>query len=506
MKLKIYMRIPTAMNHMNQIILTIAVIVLAIPGFSQEKNWSVQLSTGPTIHYGDIMDHELFFPATDNNKAWNFSGAFALERRLNPYLSVRGQLLYGKLGGTRSSVTNPRYFEADIFDYSVQARIDLLNLFTNNNTNRNYNIYGLLGVGLSNWETDLINAKNNNILSRSGGVDVGMLKMTTEGFIPAGGGISYGLNNNFTLNLESTMRIANSDDMDAQKSGDSQYDMYSFTSLGLSYSFGGKQSKQSARMDYNSDPLIKQKTDSVSVPGEKTIEKEKSFFEAEIVSEMPEQVDAGQSYEVNIRINKGNLSGPATLRQVFPANFTVDPLKMENGDYNFANQVLTLNWKKLPADNKINLTYRVDTEDVEEGTYPISGIFTYTQNTQSKLLSFKNSIKVIAHKQLEEKKNYQVDDRIDENTIFRVQIRAKYKQKMSIPKLKERFNIDEKIYEDRNAGYYIYTVGRFSTYEEAKQKREILNNKHGIPDAFVVAFVNGKRLDELKNVDQFYSP
>ncbi|MGM0566092.1 MAG: outer membrane protein [Bacteroidota bacterium] len=492
------------MKYINHTILIFAVLVFTLPGYSQEKDWSVQLSAGPTIHYGDIMDHDLFFPAVDNDKAWNFSGAFSLERRLNPYLSLRGQLLYGELGGTRSSVTNPRYFDADLFDVSLQGRLDFINLFADYNPYRTFNIYGLLGVGMSNWESHLYDVNDSEIGS-SGGVDVGMLEMTSEGFIPAGGGISFRVNDNFDLNLESTMRIVNSDDLDAAPPNGSKYDMYSFTSLGLTYKFGGKQTESRKRSEEEvSHRLDDQESDTAKE--EKEAIEEEPAFEAEIASEMPEEVNAGQSFAVNININKGDLTGPATLRQVFPADFEVQPLAMANGDFNFANQVLTVNWEELPANKELKLSYRVKTDDIDGGTYPISGIFTYTQKAQSELVSFKNSVKVNAPEKSKTAKDTaydQQDERIDEGTVFRVQIRAKYQRKMSVEAMKNQYNLDEKIYEDRHGGYYIYTVGNFSTYEEAKQKRQTLNRRHGISDAFVVAFVDGKRVNKLSDLDRF---
>lgn len=477
----------------------ISLLLITTAGISQEKAWSVQLSAGPTIHYGDIMDHELFFPATDNSAAWNFSGSLSLEKQFNPYLGLRGQILYGKLGGTRYTVTNPRYFEADIFDYSLQARLSFVNLFADYNPYRTIDFYGLAGVGMSNWESHLKD-DTDNIIRSSGGVDVGMIDMTTEGFIPVGAGFSIRMNDNFDLNLESTLRITNSDLLDAAEGG-SAYDMYSYTSLGFTYTFGSRKAQRRTRIEESTHRIQQEETDTTE---QQEQEEETPPFEAEITSEMPEEINAGQSFAVNININKGDITGPATVRQVFPEGFEVQPLALSGGEYNFLNQVFTVNWQSLPSNKKIALTYRVKTDDVEGGTYPISGIFTYTQNANSKLLPFKNSVKVNAPVRSEEEKQDTYDQqRVDEGTVFRVQIRAKYHKKMSIPALKSQFDINETIYEDYHGGYYIYTLGNFSTYDAAKRKRENLTRVHGVKDAFVVAFVNGRRVNKLSDLEQF---
>lgn len=81
---------------------------------------------------------------------------------------------------------------------------------------------------------------------------------------------------------------------------------------------------------------------------------------------------------------------------------------------------------------------------------------------------------------------------------YRVQIRAKYGNKISRQSLSNSYNIPvSDIKENTHNGFFIYTVGSFNTYEEAKAKRNQLRSYNGIMDAFVVAFENGVRLNKL---------
>lgn len=81
---------------------------------------------------------------------------------------------------------------------------------------------------------------------------------------------------------------------------------------------------------------------------------------------------------------------------------------------------------------------------------------------------------------------------------YRVQIIAKYGKTMSIDYLRDLYNIPAgQIRQDTHNGFYIYSVGSFSTYEQAREKRNYLRTHNGIRDAFVVAFKNGNRLDKL---------
>ena len=51
--------------------------------------------------------------------------------------------------------------------------------------------------------------------------------------------------------------------------------------------------------------------------------------------------------------------------------------------------------------------------------------------------------------------------------------------------------------EDTYNGFYIYTIGSFPTYNEAKDYKYTLIDNNGISGAFVVAFSNGKRLPSI---------
>lgn len=494
------------MQHIKYAFISL-LLLFAVTSSGQDREWTVQLSGGPTIFYGDIMDHELYFPELDNSTAWNFSGAITLGKRISPVFSLRGQLLYGKLGGTR--MVSNRYFEADIFDYSLQARIDINNIFAASNPYRFLNIYGLVGVGLSNWNTDLKDATTDQVIASSGGVDVGMLEMTTEGFVPAGLGIDFRLSDRLRANLEATIRLTNSDRLDASEGG-SKYDMYSYTSLGLTYSFGKSKARRKKDLT-NTSHYVKPLTDKPVVTD--TVTQPEKPFEVSVESEMPGEIIAGQSFAVNIVLHKGDISGPATVRQVFPEGFEVQPLALAGGDFNFLSQVFTINWNELPFTKSVKLTYRVKTDNVKAGTYPISGIFTYTQDNNSKLKAFKNTIVVNAPVITTQEEpqatdfnsgsSYERNLDFNNSTVFRVQIRARYRTKMSIESLQRKYNLDERIYESYHNGYYIYTTGNFATYEQARAFRQTLTYNNGVKDAFVVVFVNGKRLDKLSDLKKF---
>lgn len=81
---------------------------------------------------------------------------------------------------------------------------------------------------------------------------------------------------------------------------------------------------------------------------------------------------------------------------------------------------------------------------------------------------------------------------------YRVQIRARYGRQISRQELAKTYNLSAAdIMENTHNGYYIYTIGSYSTYEQAAQRRNIIRSSHGVYDAFIVAFRNGERLNKL---------
>ncbi|MCF8307929.1 MAG: porin family protein [Bacteroidales bacterium] len=485
---------------MKKLIIPLLIVLSPIFALSQnESKWNVQLSGGPVIFYGDIMNDYTLYPPLDNNDAWNFGGALNLEYSLNRYLGLRGQLKYGQIGGIKSQ-SNLK-FDGDLLDASLQAKLNFNEALGNHNPYRSFNTYGLLGIGHSYWATERNDTEKSS--------DDGIFKMSPEAFSPIGLGLSYRINENLNVNLEGVANILyNADDLDEfSGSGEFERDMYSYTTLGLTYKFGGKTGQE--RKESKDRDMHRIDEEKAKDTSEKEEKEKKKTVEVSLNSEMPSKIKAGESFAATIKINKENLDGPATLRQVFPNGVNIQPLSLAGGEYNFMNQVFTVNWTDMPKNQSIlKIVYRVKTDDIESGTYPISGIYSYTQNANSKMLNFKNSLEVEASeeqkaKQLQKEKEKAAAEKMEREVVFRVQIRAKYQKKMSKEVIANQFNLNERIYEDFHNGYYIYTIGDFSTYEQARRKRDRLINQHGVNDAFVTAFKNGERVDKLKELEQF---
>ena len=89
---------------------------------------------------------------------------------------------------------------------------------------------------------------------------------------------------------------------------------------------------------------------------------------------------------------------------------------------------------------------------------------------------------------------------VDENEIiYRVQILAVKYNKIDVEALKSKYGVQREIKEEVFHNWRKYTVGRFTSFNEAKELRAILI-KRGISGAFVVIYRNGNRITINKRV------
>jgi cell division protein FtsN len=87
----------------------------------------------------------------------------------------------------------------------------------------------------------------------------------------------------------------------------------------------------------------------------------------------------------------------------------------------------------------------------------------------------------------------QADNLKNDEIYYRIQIIAsKFKLPQLAKSLKMR-GFDDTLYENLEGKWYRYSIGKFNTFEEAKDYLKIVKGK-GYSDAFVVEYQNGKRV------------
>ncbi len=376
--------------------LTLLLLLPSVLKAQDKSYWEVNLNGGSSLFFGDIKQYQ-WAPVSNYENEWRFGAGLQFGRQLSYVFGVRGQALYGQLAGTRREWK--RYFQSDYIETNVNFTINFNNIFGQKRSDRFFNLYMITGIGLTQYNTTVYELGTNKMLAQVGnGYGKGIGGRTLEGILTVGMGAVFRVNDNLHVTLESANRGMNSDAYDHWEKG-FPFDVYNYTSLGISWRFGvGKTKAPPYHNSGEETPYYEYDTDTTT--------------QAEDVV-TPEPVQPGQQVEV---------------------------LQIE---------------EPKPVEPPV--------------VVPVA-----TQTTQ------------------------QAEVPAKPNPEYRVQIKAKYGKPLSREKLSAQYNIPvDEIQEDRHNGYFIYTVGSYATYDEARDRRNVIRNVNGIYDAFVVAFNECGRLDKL---------
>jgi hypothetical protein len=199
------------------------------------SNWSLSVSGGPNIFYGDIKEFK-FFPATSPVNEIRYAGTFSINRQLSHVFMLRAQVFYGEIAGEKRYYKNGapcnEYFEGNILEYNLNTTINFSNLFLKYNPKRFFFVYGTIGAGLSTWNSKLKDITTHDLVQGNGSSGTWNNALV----IPAGLGAYFSIKDKVNLGVEWTLRGINSDKLDATIGG-FPYDAYSLLAFNLTYNF-----------------------------------------------------------------------------------------------------------------------------------------------------------------------------------------------------------------------------------------------------------------------------
>lgn len=119
--------------------------------------------------------------------------------------------------------------------------------------------------------------------------------------------------------------------------------------------------------------------------------------EIDIKITAPEQVQAGESFRVDISIDKGSLQSFSRYIQDLPYGLSAERITSANADFSFEEQRIRLIWLKLPADNNISVSYNINVDKRLKGDFELKGEFAFVDENerQSMEVSLGHTIKII---------------------------------------------------------------------------------------------------------------
>ncbi len=97
---------------------------------------------------------------------------------------------------------------------------------------------------------------------------------------------------------------------------------------------------------------------------------------------VPSEVQAGMSFEVNISIDKGNIQNFARFQQKLPYGLEAQPISTDNAEFKFEDNEVKLIWLKLPEKKEVNVAYAIHVKNMLKGDFNISGEFAYIKGNE----------------------------------------------------------------------------------------------------------------------------
>lgn len=487
-------------------------------------NWRLNANLGPGIFYGDIINTQ----STLSLKDIRMSYGGILRKQVSPTFAFGLQLLKGRLHGTRLNFGGKDLmFDADYLEYNFNTTVDLFNFFGRSRPDRKFSIYGFAGIGLINWKSDVKDYNTGNLFSPPG-INENPSKGTQSAIIvPLGMGMKFEFNHKFGLNLEGTVRTANTDYLDDWKSG-FKYDMFAYTSVGLFYNLNAlsrdrdpekvreryyekraneierEQEPYSYRYRYENDSYRDYNYSNDRDQANRYVDdrdiREQKYREAQQYREEQKKFEEANrdlryyNYNKNTRTpSTGNYrsvdySGmPQQSGSSFWANYnrTEMPVVVEydiTGVYNrvSSSKPTEIIKKETPEIKTATMQdiYGDLTDDNEKTT-------TQDHNTLNRELMSRTFTENDLDKADLAKKQRGI--------LFKVQILAKSSGPANIQELTRKYGIVRSIDEENNGDIYRYVAGTFHTYENAAQYANMMRER-GISGAFVVAYKNGIRV------------
>ena len=211
--------------------------------------WYINGNVGFTNFYGDMHPHHVMTGDERLGYGANFGYQFS------PVFGARANFLNGKYQSTGDPENNnlsdqtQDKFESSMWDGSAQLTIDFTNIFRKNKE-AGFGIYGFAGVGWLNYSSMRTDINSGAITKRDDGTEYrngdysddpgnGMSNAKTAITIPTGLGMYFNVSPKVAINIESSLRFSNTDEIDMREGGAKEVknDFYGYTSLGLTYKF-----------------------------------------------------------------------------------------------------------------------------------------------------------------------------------------------------------------------------------------------------------------------------
>jgi len=393
------MNTPTFITNLRMLLIGCILILVCNALFAQKKveeksilsnKWSLDINGGSTQYWGYLNSRNF---ATTLKHTPTFGYGIVLTRQFSPIWSIRGQFLMGQLKGRKelfsdNDFANLNYY-SDFYEGNITIKMSFTDLFKGYKPDRSFTVYGLAGLGLSNFQGETYNYLTGIVVNKFGyGSGKGISGYELDGMATAGIGMSFKLSKSMNFTFENSMKFIQENKLN-ERNGTFKFDMYGYSSVGLSYKFGFKKETKNVPVIKNDNQL--KPVNTATKPAE---------------------------------VKKEVVPTPVKKEAPVPAPVKTEP-------------------KPAPAE-------------------PV-----------------KRPVNVAMF------------------TGYKVQILATLSP-ASFDNIMLQYHLKEEIREDHIDKWYRYSVGEFKNFKEANNYRKLLYSRNKIMDAFIVKFVNGRRIAKAR--------
>lgn len=102
---------------------------------------------------------------------------------------------------------------------------------------------------------------------------------------------------------------------------------------------------------------------------------------------VPEQVVAGEEFEVTITLSKGDLESFSRFQMEIPAGLNAVSNLSANADFEFSDKRVRLIWLRLPNTQEFTFSYKIKVDERLKGTFTLDGQFSFIHNNERQLSS-----------------------------------------------------------------------------------------------------------------------
>jgi hypothetical protein len=511
------------------IIITSLLLFISLMSFGQRNSydrWFVDVNVGPTIFIGDIRSAD-FIPSFKKPAEIGFAFGSVFGKELNDYINIRSQFVYGSLSGVKP--VSDFHFKSHFYSAGLGLELNLNQLFLNDNRS-DIHVFGTLGASYLGWNADLYKTSTGILVTNN--KDAALA-------IPIGLKMSYELSSNLFLNLEGTLFVVTSDQVDA-KPGGIVHDDINYNYLGLTYKFDKKRKRrkglsrsriaQKAAVEPEAKKSVaeaetatekvavaeNQVASPVKTEAEKAAEAKvfaiaererkaaeekakKAKAEEEIIAkvikqEQTEEINGVEKHNVEYKVSLLNTKtkrDPLALQKKLGIPEKIVETKNMDGSYCYSVGSFDKIWKAKELRNRLITESNVRSARVilckGEKSLSLVEAFNITVEAQKK------SVDITAESDIPYKVVKLEHNVPSSGLVFGVQILSVKKEYYPVQMLKDLYDIQGNLIVDKTTAWARFIVTGYSTYEEALKDKPALQEK-GFIDAFIVAYFNGHRI------------